>query len=364
MTDTAVGSVWDDVVGQAAAVDRLRAAAARGAVHSYMFVGPAGSTKLEAARAFASVLLVGDDGRELRDARLVAQGAHPDVHEIRRVGAAISAEQARQIASTATRSPVESDRKILILDEFHLINPDAAATLLKTIEEPSASTTFLILADTVPDELVTIASRSVVVEFRAIPDELVATKLVTEGISPGAATAAAAAAYGDLDRARLLATDGALSARRALFTGAPHRLDGSGHAATTLAHDVLEAIDEAATALKARHDEELAALDERAAQFGERGSGRKQVTERQRRELRRHRTDELRTGLAALAAAYRDELTTGAASPSDHAITDTVITGTLIIAVRRIHEAIEALAVNPNERLLLESLFWSLPPLP
>ena len=58
----------------------------------------------------------------------------------------------------------------------------------------------------------------------------------------------------------------------------------------------------AAAPLVERHAAEAAELDARIAQFGERGSGRKLLEERHRRELRRHRTDELRSGLAVLAA--------------------------------------------------------------
>jgi 2-polyprenyl-6-methoxyphenol hydroxylase-like FAD-dependent oxidoreductase len=68
-------------------------------------------------------------------------------------------------------------------------------------------------------------------------------------------------------------------------------------------------IDASATPLVERQDREVAELDEQIASFGERGSGRKQLEERHKRELRRHRTDELRAGLATLAATYRDSLT-------------------------------------------------------
>lgn len=63
MTADAPGPIWDDVVGQPAAISRLRAAAARGPVHAYLFAGPAGSTKLQAARAFAALLLTGSEDR-------------------------------------------------------------------------------------------------------------------------------------------------------------------------------------------------------------------------------------------------------------------------------------------------------------
>ena len=71
-------SVWDGVVGQPRAVDQLTRAAAA-PVHAYLFVGPAGSTKDEAARAFAALLLTGVDDAESRDARLALAGEHPDV---------------------------------------------------------------------------------------------------------------------------------------------------------------------------------------------------------------------------------------------------------------------------------------------
>ena len=71
-------SVWDAVVGQPRAVDQLSRAAVN-PVHAYLFVGPAGSTKHEAARAFAALLLVGHDEPDARDARLALAGWGLDV---------------------------------------------------------------------------------------------------------------------------------------------------------------------------------------------------------------------------------------------------------------------------------------------
>ena len=88
----------------------------------------------------------------------------------------------------------------------------------------------------------------------------------------------------------------------------------------------------------------MAALEERVARYGERGSGKKTLEERHKRELRRHRTDELRSGLAVMAGAYRDALVDGTA-----AIRTRVAAGR-----QRIHDALEALERNPNETLLLQ----------
>jgi len=344
------GAVWDDFVGQPRAIAQLRAAAVDGPVHAYLFNGPPGSTKNQAARAFAATLISGGEDRAQRDAALCLRGEHPDVREVRRNGPAISADQAREIVRLASLAPTEGARKILILEEFHLLRPDGAALLLKTIEEPPDSTTFVILADFVPSDLVTISSRCARIDFRALPPELIAARLVAEGIGPPDATAAADAAHGDLDRARLLATDSGLAVRRTAFATAPQELDGSGSAVMRTAATLLALIDAAAEPLTARHEAEAAHLDELAKAHGERGSGRKQLEDRHKRELRRHRTDELRSGLATLAATYRDRLVAERTDPNEAAA-----------AVTDIHDALEALERNPNERLLLESLLWSLP---
>jgi DNA polymerase-3 subunit delta' len=345
-------SVWSGVVGQQRAVDRLHRAAVA-PVHAYLFVGPAGSSKKDAARAFAARLLTGSDDATTRDADLILRGEHPDVSEFERVGARISYDQARDIVHSASLAPVESDHKVMILNEFHLLNPDGAALLLKTIEEPPASTTFLILADTIPHDLITIASRCARVDFSIIPDEAIVERLMTEGIDADSATQAATAAGGNLGRARLLAADPALGERREAFAAVPHRIDGHGNTVMDLVDDLLTRIDDAAAPLTERHAAELADLRERIERYGIRGSGKDEIDKRHRRELRRHRTDELIAGLTVIAGVYRDAIVAGAGHR----------TGEFADAVRSLHAGIDAFELNPNEQLLLQSLIWSLPPL-
>jgi len=350
------GSVWDDVVGQKPAVEHLRAAAARGPVHAYLFVGPAGSTKLEAARAFAASLMSGGEDREQRDARLILAGEHPDVREVQRVGASISADQAKEVVRVSSLAPTEGPRKVLILDEFHLLSPNGAAMMLKTIEEPPDSTMFVILCDFVPHDLITISSRCARIDFRAIGADVIAARLLTEGINPAGAMIASKAALGNLDRARVLATDPALAERRKAFLGAPGQLDGTGAVAMRLAGELLALIEAAAAPLTTKHEAEIIELDARIKEHGERGSGKKQLEERHKRELRRHRTDELRSGLATLASVYRDQAIASTKPESGRVDIEGCAD-----AVAQIHSALETMERNPNERLLLESLLWSLP---
>lgn len=352
MTVAAAESVWSAVVGQPQAVGKLSRAAVD-PVHAYLFVGPAGSTKHEASRAFAALLMAGRDDPSHRDARLALAGMHPDVREIERHGARISADQVADIIRNASLAPVEGRRKVMILHDFHLLDAPAAARLLKTLEEPPDSTIFIVLADQVTPDLVTIASRCVRVVFTALSTDSVAAELAESGIDPTTAAVAAQAAEGNLTRARVLATDPGLMARRDAFACLASRLDGTGTTVVRLCTELLALIDAAAAPLAARQADELADLESRVAATGERGSGRKQLEDQHKRELRRHRVDELRSGLGVLAGSYRDALVEGHQPRPD----------SVVAAVTRIHDALEAMERNPNETLLLQALLLDLPSL-
>ena len=254
-------TLYDGVIGQERAITALRAAATK-PVHAYLLVGPPGTSKRQAARSFAASLLCPNGGDGTCDVcRRVLSSAHPDVVVKERQGARITVDDAREITRLAARSPVEAARKVVILSDFHLA-ADIAPALLKTIEEPPASTIFVILAELVPPELVTIASRCVTVEFGPL---------------------------------------------------APER----------------------------------EALDERAKVTGERGLGRKEIEDRHKREERRLRTDELRSGLATLAGVYRDRLAGGSSYAG-------------VAALAAIRDTNEALIRNPNEVLQLQALLLRL----
>jgi len=345
--------LWHDVVGQGRAVAALQAAAPR-PVHAYLLVGPAGSGKRAAARGFAGALLAIDAAERGADVdravELSLDEAHPDLHVFEPEGAAISAADAREIVTVASRSPVEGGRKVLVLDEFHTVQ-QAGPILLKTIEEPPASTVFVILAEEVPNELVAIASRAVRIDLGPVPQDAVTERLVHEGVAPEIAATTAAAAGGDLHRARLLARDPSLAVRRDSWASIPHRIDGTGHTAAALVDEVVAHIDAAQGPLDERHEAERAALEEQIETYGLRPTERKELEKRHKREVRRHRNAEIRFGLAVLAGEYRDQLA-ATHDPTPH-----------LEALRDVQAAAEALVRNPNELLLLQALVVGLPPI-
>jgi DNA polymerase-3 subunit delta' len=281
---------------------------------------------------------------------LALAGVHPDAVTFAPEGAFLRMSDAEEIARVAVRSPQEGNRKVLVLADFHRVQRVGPA-LLKTIEEPPDTTVFVILADTVPPELVTIASRCVRIEMTPVPVANLVELLIGEGVEVGAARVAAQAAGGSLGRARLLVDDPGLARRRDAWAGVPERLDGTGAAACVVAGELLDLVEAAAEPLRRAQAEELAAQEERAAATGARGSGRSQFEASQRRALRRQRTEELRFGLATLAARYRDELAQVGPEVSAQ-----------LVAVDAITAAAAALVRNPNETLLLQALLVGLPP--
>lgn len=340
-----------DVIGQERAVAQLQAAA-RQPVHAYLLVGPSGAGKLLAARAFAAAVLCPDNGcGSCGVCRRVRTSTHPDVVVAERVGAALSVGEAREVARQSSLSPVEGDRKVIILPEFHLVD-EAAPALLKTIEEPPPSTVFVVLADHVPPPLVTIASRCVTIEFGPVPAALVAEALVAEGVDASTADEASLAAEGSLARARLLASDPGFADRHRLWASVPSQLDGSGAVVARLADQLQASLESVLEPLQQRQADEVAQAAEQAERLGERSSGRKELEARHKREQRRARTDELRSGLITLARSYRDHAADPNASARDVERASRAISAA--------NEAGEALIRNPNETLLLQALLMRL----
>jgi len=339
------------IAGQPVAVAALRAAVGSPA-HAHLLVGRAGLGTVRAAALLAGELVAAADpeGDPGRHRRLAASGNHPAITVVERVGASITVPQVQDVVRAANLSPAEGTLQVFVLTDFHRVGL-AAPTLLKTLEEPPASTAFVIVADEVTEELVTIASRCVRIDFGPVPVQVVVQSLVDAGVDPEVAAVAAASSGGDLERAALLASDPALAARRAVWAALPGRLDGTGTRIAELADEALAAIDTVITPIATLHTAEREQLDDEIEQLGLRRGLVKDLEERHKREVRRIRADELRAGLAALIDSYRTDL----GSPG--ATERFVAAGEAVATLER------RLAHNPNERLAVLALLVDLPSL-
>lgn len=346
-----MSSVWDFVLGQERAVDNLRRAVSQ-PLHAYLFIGPEGCGSAEAARAFAGVLLSGTDDAANRITDMAWRGTHPDIHEVKREGASILKDQADEVIKIASMTPTEGARKVIIMHEVHLMQPTAIVRLLKTLEEPPTGVFFIMLAEQVDDSLITIASRCISINFGPLDNSVISTILQTDGVSPDVANAAARSSHGSLTRGRLLANDKQLSHRRDFFANIPRRLDGTGATVAAIVEQILGLIDESTEPLVRRHEQEAIDIEKTLVLMGVKRGGKKQLEDKHKREIRRHRTDELRAGLTEVAGVYRDELVR-----NPHLLHPDAYT----TAISRLHEGMRRLSLNVNEAILLRDLIWSLP---
>lgn len=350
-------ALFEGIVGQDDAVAALRAAAAS-PVHAYLFRGPEGNGGLAAAHAFAAALLCPTGGCGVcATCRGALAGTDPDLHVVRRTGASLSKETMRQVVALAQRRPLAAARQVIVVLEMHLVL-DRAPVLLKTLEEPPGQTVFILLADELTPDLTTIASRCAQVVFPPIARDVVARTLEADGVPPDMAAVVAESSGGNLDRARVMVDDPDVASRVELWASVPDELASSGSAVAALTRRVLESADRAVEPLRVAHDREIETLTEAAKEMGERGlPGRKEIVDQHQREERRFRTDALRAGLGVLARTYRSRVTRVAPrgiAPGDldaRAATN---------AVGLITEVAQALPRNPNEALLLQSLFTRL----
>ncbi len=355
---------WDRVVGQSRAVELLQQAAARPA-HAYLLVGPRGSGVEDAARCFAAAL-VAPDGDE-RAWSLAMRDEHPDIVVLDPPETQIRVEVARQVVDEAHRSPVEGDRKVIVLfgAERLRLNPTAANALLKTLEEPPPRSHLVLVTDRADALLPTIRSRCQRVDFAFLAEPQVRDAVLAAGLDEGRAALVARLAGGRLDRARRLADH--YGPVRDMFAAVPERLDGSGGAVARAVDDVTGALKDAVAVLESEHEREEEALQTELEEAGYQTrvakARTKQLQERHVREHRRARTDALLEGITALETVYRDALA-GSAAPqlnTDRAAL-TFDPRACAAALEACRSARQALGeFNPSEGLLLENLFLQLP---
>jgi DNA polymerase III subunit delta' len=353
--------MWERVVGQERAVGLLQRAAER-PVHAYLLVGPRGSGLEDAARCFAAEIVAPDDDQRVQD--LVVRGMHPDVVEFEPEGNQILVAQAEAIIREAHSAPIEAERKVVAVLEADRLNEQASNKLLKTIEEPPARST-IVLVTSSPDELLeTVRSRCQRIDLATLPEAALRDALVREGADPRSAELAARLAGGRLDRGRGML--GELGEVRRAFVTVAAQLDGTGGSAMRGVDRLTEALQDAVARLDGQHAveyEELTAELERAG-YPDRSRTAllKRQAARQRRQHRRARTDLLLEGITALESVYRDVLA-GPDAPrlnTDQPVLE-LSPRSCVEAIGTCRQARDAFEFNPNESLLLERLLLRLP---
>lgn len=204
--------------------------------HAWLFAGPEGVGKAGIAQSFAAAFIAGGGHPigaapvvDSATARMIADGTHPDCITLRRLDKVdpkdegegvrakhITAAQVRGLGRTLAYAPTLSDRRVIIIDAADDMDRFAANALLKNLEEPPASTIFIVIAHASARLLPTIRSRCRVVRFAPVDDAGVAAILAAccpdaseadreaatrhASGSPGLAVALCEAGFGDVAR--------------------------------------------------------------------------------------------------------------------------------------------------------------------
>ncbi|MGC4943725.1 DNA polymerase III subunit delta' [Kribbella sp. DT2] len=332
-------TVWDDLVGQEPAVDvltravsgaaaRLRGesgAATAGMTHAWLITGPPGSGRSNAGRAFAAALQCANQGcGECNDCRTTLSGAHPDVSLIRTELLSIRVSEIRELIRRAAMSPTQGRWQVMVVEDADRLTEQAADALLKSIEEPSPRTVWVLCAPTVEDVVPTIRSRCRLLVLRTPPVAAVAEMLSrTLGVDAELAGFAARAAQGHIGRARALARDEAVRERRTKVLEVPFTLRDIG-ACLKAAQQLSEAAKEEAKASAAAVDEKERTALEQALGVGTKGAkpreaaaAVKDLEEQQKARAKRWERDVLDRSLVDLMALYRDVLVVQTRAGSD-----------------------------------------------
>ncbi|MBP3037706.1 DNA polymerase III subunit delta' [Arthrobacter sp. zg-ZUI100] len=315
-------SVWDDLQGQAPVVDQLRRGAAQATPnHAWLFTGPPGSGRSNAARAFAAALLCDLPDPALRGCgeckacRTALAGSHADVTSVTTEKVTISIDEARDLVRKAQDKPSTGRWRVIIVEDADRMQERSTNVLLKAIEEPPPRTIWLLCAPSPGDVLVTIRSRCRAVSLRLPPVEDVAELLIRrDGIDPAIARDAARAAQSHIGIAKRLATDEGARSRREAIVKLPLSLRNVSGAMKAAADLVALAEAEATSSFEQRDAAEKQSL---LASLGAGDGGTlppsirsqvKRLEEDQVRRAKRSKNDYFDRALTDLLSFYRDVL--------------------------------------------------------
>jgi DNA polymerase-3 subunit delta' len=304
--------LFKHILDQDLALTALRQALVHGPSHAYLFSGPAGLGKSEAAVAFAAGLACVDRGcAECETCRRVLEGLHPDVEIVAPQGATIKVDQVREISREVVMRPFEAAARVYIILDAHTLaagQQEAANAFLKTLEEPPSHAHFILVTDT-PERLPpTIVSRCQRVPFRPVSSSTLAAYLRERfDVSEVDALAFARVSHGSPVRARELATDPAARAQRERLLGWARNVGQAGALeAHTMLGEMMDSVERRADERADLVADDTAARLQWAPDARSRARIEKQHEEKVKRERRKAVTEGLTEVMVTFQTWYRD----------------------------------------------------------
>ena len=345
--------------------------------NTWLFTGPPGSGRSNAAIAFAAALVCKDGGcSKCNDCMSTIIGTHADVELIKTAGLSIKIDEVRELISRASWAPSVANYRVVVMEDADRLTESAANALLKVIEEPGLRTIWLLCAPTLTDVLPTIRSRCRHLSLRT-PSTKAIAKLLTErdGVESSTADFVARASGGHIGRARRLATDSTARENRSNIMKLPFMIKDVSSAFKAAQFLVDAAKADALVDAEKKDEDEISKLKEAWGATGSKlvAGGAKVVKELEKEQKSRSTRmvrDYLDRALLDLSTLYRDVLLVQSNS------VDSLINQDLISQINQLAQAtkpeqtirkIEAilktrrnLAQNAAPLLLIEALMCEL----
>ena len=175
--------VFSDVSGQSHITETLMHEVEVGRLsHAYLFTGSRGTGKTTCAKILSKAVNClnpqnGNPCNECEVCRGIDDGSILDVTEID-AASNNGVDNIRDLREEANFTPAVAKYRVYIIDEVHMLSTGAFNALLKTLEEPPSHVLFILATTEVHMLPATILSRCQRFDFRRIPPEDIAKRLL------------------------------------------------------------------------------------------------------------------------------------------------------------------------------------------
>ncbi|MCZ6690066.1 MAG: DNA polymerase III subunit [Planctomycetota bacterium] len=203
---------WDEILGQEKPISTLRKGLDGRMPHALLLFGPRGVGKGLGARILAQALLCREGapcGKCLSCGKVLRE-THGDLLRLAPAEGKrwITVAQVREGIDWMRKRPIESERRCLWIDPADSLRTEAAAALLKTLEEPPEHGVLILQAESPASLPDTVVSRCRPVRFLPLGDDHLREILSREGIDPSRIESAVKLGAGSAGRAIAFAREG------------------------------------------------------------------------------------------------------------------------------------------------------------